>query len=56
MKIEIKLSEQDKHDALKEWIANKYPELLKSGKIVNIYPALGEVLIYIGDEYGTESI
>jgi len=54
MKIEIKLNEQDKHDALKEWIVNKYPELLKGGKIVNIYPAIGEILIYTENEYETE--
>ena len=54
MKIEIKLSEQDKHEALKEWIANKYPELLKGGKIVSVYPAIGEILIYTENEYETE--
>ena len=54
MKIEIKLNEQDKHDALREWIENKYPELLKGGKIIDMYPTLGEVLIYTKDEYETE--
>ena len=54
MKIEIKLSEEDKQEAIKDWITNKYPELLKGGKIVNIYLALGEVLIYTGSEYETE--
>ncbi len=54
MKIEIKLNEQEKLDAIKEWVENKYPELLKGGKIIDIYPALGEVLIYTGDDYETK--
>ena len=54
MKIEIKLNEQDKHEAIKDWITNKYPELLKGGKIVDIYPSIGEVMIYTENEYEAE--
>ena len=54
MKIEIKLNEQDKEAAIRAWLEIKYPELLKGGKIVNIYPAIGEILIYTGDDYETK--
>ena len=54
MKIEIKLNEEDKQEAIEDWITNKYTELLKGGKIVEIYPALGEVMIYTENEYETK--
>ena len=45
MMTRIEINNEEKIEAIKDWIEKKYPELMSKSEIVGIYPSLGEITL-----------